>query len=146
MGLGIELRVVVAAEIGSTSAREFQKAMKENHKLAMEYIAWLLNRTIAGNSPLLRNDIDKWLKRDAVAEFQGFQFPVAKIPGVPGRPSPNHAPNSGQDGALRMVTERDGRGWLERRRARYSSIASASSAQPPTTHGKSAWRGPIIRP
>jgi hypothetical protein len=83
MGLGIELRVIVAAEIGSTGAKEFQKAMKENHPLAMEYIARLLNRTITGNGPLIRDDINKWLKRDAVAEFRGFLFPVAKVPGTP---------------------------------------------------------------
>ena len=72
-----------AAVVGSTGAREFQQAMKENHELAMEYIARLLNRTIAGNGPLLRNDIDKFLKRDAVAEFRGFLFPVAKTSGAP---------------------------------------------------------------
>ena len=83
MGLGIELRVIVAAEVGSTGAKEFQKAMKENHPLAMEYIARLLNRSIAANGPLLRNEIDKWLKRDAVAEFRGFLFPVAQLPGRP---------------------------------------------------------------
>jgi hypothetical protein len=75
MDLGIELRAIVQSEVGSMAAKEFQKAMKQNHELAMEYIARLLNRTIAGNGPLLRTEIDTWLKRDAVAEFRGLLFP-----------------------------------------------------------------------
>ena len=79
IGLGIELRVIVQSEVGSTGAIEFQKAMKQNHALAMEYIARLLNRTIASHGPLLRTEIDKWLKRDAVEEFRNLLFPVARL-------------------------------------------------------------------
>jgi hypothetical protein len=79
IGLGIELRVIVQIEVGSTGANEFQKAMKQNHELAMEYIARLLNRTIASHGPLLRTEIDKWLKRDAVKEFRSLLFPRVPI-------------------------------------------------------------------
>ena len=50
----------------------FQKAMKENHPLAMEYIARLLRRTTHHNGPVVHHEIDPWLRQDAVAEFQSL--------------------------------------------------------------------------
>jgi hypothetical protein len=46
--------------------------MKQDHKLAMEYIARLLRRTVNHNGPVKRHEIDQWLRRDAVAEFQNL--------------------------------------------------------------------------
>ncbi len=46
--------------------------MKQDHPLAMEYIARLLRRTVEHNGPVKRHEIDVWLRRDAVAEFQAF--------------------------------------------------------------------------
>ena len=51
-------------------ATQFQKAMKHNHPLAMEYIARLLRRTTHHNGPVLRHEIDPWLRHDAVEEFR----------------------------------------------------------------------------
>ena len=44
--------------------------MKSDHPLAMEYIARLLRHTIDANGPVKRHEIDQWLRRDAVAEFE----------------------------------------------------------------------------
>jgi hypothetical protein len=74
MHFGPELKDLVQREVGSLDGDAFQKAMKENHPLAMEYIARLLRRTTHHNGPVLRHEIDPWLRRDAVEEFEGFLF------------------------------------------------------------------------
>jgi hypothetical protein len=70
LGFGKELKDLVMAQVGSLDGDDFQKAMKENHPLAMEYIARLLRRTVKGNGPVKRHEIDPWLRKDAVQEFQ----------------------------------------------------------------------------
>jgi hypothetical protein len=72
MNFGKELKDLVKKEVGKTDGNSFQKAMKENHPLAMEYVARLLRRTTHHNGPVLRHEIDPWLRRDAVAEFEGL--------------------------------------------------------------------------
>lgn len=72
MNFGKELKDLVKKEVGKIDGKSFQKAMKENHPLAMEYIARLLRRTTCHNGPVLRHEIDPWLRRDAVAEFQAL--------------------------------------------------------------------------
>lgn len=59
---------------GTLDGNDFQKAMKENHNLAMEYVARLLRRTVKHNGPVLRHEIDPWLRRDAVDEFESLLF------------------------------------------------------------------------
>src|SRR5947209_6236703 len=46
MGFGPELKALVQARVGSLKGNDFQRAMKQNHQLAMEYIARLLRRTV----------------------------------------------------------------------------------------------------
>jgi hypothetical protein len=46
--------------------------MKEDHILAMEYIARLLRRTTQHNGPVKRHEIDHWLLPEAVTEFQNL--------------------------------------------------------------------------
>ena len=70
MNFGQELKDLVLREVGTLDGNAFQKAMKENHTLAMEYIARLLRRTVHHNGPVLRHEIDPWLRRDAVDEFE----------------------------------------------------------------------------
>jgi hypothetical protein len=72
MHFGQELKDLVLATVGTLDGNAFQKAMKQNHPLAMEYIARLLRRTTHHNGPVLRHEIDPWLRRDAVAEFQAL--------------------------------------------------------------------------
>ena len=46
--------------------------MKQDHLLAMEYIARLLRRTVNHNGPVKQHEIDPWLRQDAVTEFLDF--------------------------------------------------------------------------
>lgn len=72
MFFGPELRSLILTEVGNTDGHAFQRAMKESHTLAMEYTARLLRRTVRHNGPALRKEINPWLRRAAVAEFQAF--------------------------------------------------------------------------
>ena len=72
MNFGHELKDLVLANVGTLDGNAFQKAMKQNHRLAMEYIARLLRRTTHHNGPVVRHEIDPWLRRDAVVEFQSL--------------------------------------------------------------------------
>jgi hypothetical protein len=72
MAFGPELRALVLGKVGSTDGTAFQQAMKRDHRLAMEYIARLLRRTVNHNGPVKRHEIDAWLRRDAVEEFQAL--------------------------------------------------------------------------
>lgn len=72
MSFGQELEDLVQKEVGTLDGKKFQKAMKENHPLAMEYVARLLRRTTHHHGPVSRHEIDPWLRRDAVEEFEGF--------------------------------------------------------------------------
>ncbi len=69
MSFGQELKNLVLAKTGSLDGNNFQRAMKQNHLLAMEYIARLLRRTDNHNGPVKRHEIDSWLRKDAVTEF-----------------------------------------------------------------------------
>lgn len=70
MAFGQELKDLVLRKVGSMDGDEFQKAMKRDHRLAMEYVARLLRRTVNHHGPVKRHEIDPWLRKDAVAEFQ----------------------------------------------------------------------------
>ena len=70
MGFGQDLKDLVLARAGSLDGTDFQRAMKQDHTLAMEYIARLLRHTVNHNGPVKRHEIDPWLRRDAVTEFE----------------------------------------------------------------------------
>ena len=70
MNFGLELRALVFLHCSASDGNSFQAAMKRDRALAMEYIARLLRRTCLHNGPVLRHEIDQWLRRDAVEEFQ----------------------------------------------------------------------------
>lgn len=72
MDLGQELKDLVLAQVGTLDPNSFRKAMKENHPLAIEYAARVLRRTVHHHGPVLRHEIDPWLRRDAVEEFAGL--------------------------------------------------------------------------
>ena len=57
-------------DISPSDGDTFQAVMKSNHPLAVEYIAKLLRHTVAANGPVVHHDIDKWLAREAVAEWE----------------------------------------------------------------------------
>ena len=75
MAFGPELKDLVLKKVGSTDGTKFQAAMKQDHQLAMEYIARLLRRTVDHNGPVKRHEIDEWLRRDAAAEFRALVAP-----------------------------------------------------------------------
>jgi hypothetical protein len=72
MNFGQELADLVLANVGTLDGNHFQRVMKENHLLAMEFVARLLRRTTHHHSPVLYHQIDPWLRRDAVTEFQAL--------------------------------------------------------------------------
>jgi hypothetical protein len=55
MSFGPELKELVLRKVGSLDGNAFQKAMKRDHPLAMEYIARLLRRTVNANGPVKRH-------------------------------------------------------------------------------------------
>jgi hypothetical protein len=69
---GQELKDLVRSKVGTLDGNAFQRAMKQNHPLAMEYVARLLRRTTRHHGPVREHLIDAWLRRDAVAEFQAL--------------------------------------------------------------------------
>jgi hypothetical protein len=82
MGFGQDLRDLVAPHGIRDEKRDgnaFQALMKTNHTLAFNYISRLLRHTIRHNGPVKRSEINPWLSRDAVAEFQAFLKPMRLV-------------------------------------------------------------------
>jgi hypothetical protein len=75
MAFGQELKELVLGKVGSVDGNDFQQAMKQDHQLAMEYIARLLRRTVDHNGPVKRHEIDPWLRKESVSEFQVLLTP-----------------------------------------------------------------------
>jgi hypothetical protein len=69
MALSPVLKALAIAKVGSNDPLMFQRSMKVNHPLAMEYIARLLRITTHENGPVVRHEIDPWLRRNSVNEF-----------------------------------------------------------------------------
>lgn len=67
---GSDLQKLVTMKVGTLDGNAFQRAMKTNHELAMEYIARLLRHTIRHNGPVKRGEIHPYLERDAVTEWK----------------------------------------------------------------------------
>jgi hypothetical protein len=72
MAFGSELKNLVLTKVGTLDAVDFQRSMKADHSFAMEYVARLLRRTSHPSGPLVRHEVDSWLRRDAVEEFKSF--------------------------------------------------------------------------
>jgi hypothetical protein len=50
MGFGQELKELVRAHLGTLDGNAFQRGMKSDHPLAMEYISRLINRQVVGRA------------------------------------------------------------------------------------------------
>ncbi|MCF4966904.1 hypothetical protein [Nostoc sp. CMAA1605] len=72
MGFDPSLKKLLKDVSGKTDCETFIKVSKSNHKFAIEYCARLLRFTVNHNGPVKRKEINSWLKRDAVKEFQEF--------------------------------------------------------------------------
>ncbi len=59
-----------AVEKGIGTVGSFIPEMKSNHPLALEYYGRLVRINIKWAGPLLRHEVDPWLSRAAVSEFQ----------------------------------------------------------------------------
>lgn len=55
---------------GVLTAPEFIRTSKSNHKFALEYTARLLRFSTTHHGPIKRQEIDKWVSREAVKEFE----------------------------------------------------------------------------
>jgi hypothetical protein len=69
---GQDLKDLVMKTLGTKDGNAFQSGMKGNHTLAMEYIARLLRHTVRHNGPVKRKEINPWLSRAAVSEFENL--------------------------------------------------------------------------
>jgi len=69
MNFGPELRSLVRRRAAAVDPETFQRAMKADHPLALEYTARLLRLTTRHHGPIRDGHIHRWLRRDAVAEF-----------------------------------------------------------------------------
>lgn len=70
MAFGFDLKELIQHRVRSLKGADFQAAMKRDHTLAMEYAARLLRHTVNHNGPVKRKEINPWLSREAVAEFE----------------------------------------------------------------------------
>jgi hypothetical protein len=55
---------------GIENVDDFITKMKSDHKLALEYYFRLIRVNVQWAGPIIRHEINPWLRRDAVAEFQ----------------------------------------------------------------------------
>lgn len=55
---------------GKFKAQWFIDTMKSDHPFAIEYAARLLRHTIKANGPVVRGEINQYLKRESVEEFE----------------------------------------------------------------------------
>lgn len=68
---GADLKTLTTQHCGDGfTVQDFVDQMKSDHPFAMEYIARLLRHTVKANGPVLRREINDWVRRDAVAEFE----------------------------------------------------------------------------
>lgn len=70
--LGHEALKPFAEAHGIGQADDFISRMKSDHRLAMEYYARLVRVNIRWAGPLVRREINEWLRRGAMAEFQSL--------------------------------------------------------------------------
>ncbi len=59
-----------AVEHGINTVGSFIPQMKSNHPLALEYYARLVRINIKWAGPLLRHEVDPWLSKASVSQFQ----------------------------------------------------------------------------
>lgn len=65
-----------AVEKGIGTVGSFIPAIKANHPLALEYYGRLVRINVKWAGPILRHEIDEWLSRASVKEFEGLLSPA----------------------------------------------------------------------
>lgn len=66
------LKAFVIHVLGKRDCNKFIVQMKADHRFAIEFAARLLRFTVNHNGPVKRKEINPFLSREAVTEFQGF--------------------------------------------------------------------------
>jgi hypothetical protein len=72
MNFDSSLKALLLQETGKTDCETFKTETKANHTFAIEYCARLLRFTIRHHGPIRDGEFHRWLRRDAVAEFEAF--------------------------------------------------------------------------
>jgi len=65
-------RLMREASGGKTDCKTFITLTKQNHQFAFEFCGRLLRFTTSHHGPVKRKEINEFLRRDAVTEFQNF--------------------------------------------------------------------------
>lgn len=94
LGFGEDLKRLVQWN-QCTIPERFIPAMKTNHPFAIEYAARLLRHTNRHNGPVLRKEINPWLSRESVAEFER-RLGVSTEQPMPSE----YVPDAGEDGVV----------------------------------------------
>lgn len=68
---GPDLKALIKSK-GIENGNEFQRVMKADHEFAFEYCARLIRYTTRHHGPLKRKEVNKWVRREAVAEFESL--------------------------------------------------------------------------
>ena len=72
MNFDASLKSLLRSVSGATDCDTFRSVSKSNRQFAIEYCARLLRFTTNHHGPVKREEINSWLKRDAVSEFRQF--------------------------------------------------------------------------
>lgn len=72
MGFDPSLKALLMKAAGKTDCETFIKESKSNHPFAIEYFARLVRFTVDHHGPIKRKEINPWLSREAVSEFERF--------------------------------------------------------------------------
>lgn len=72
MSFDSSLKQLLIQATAASDCDTFRVETKSNHKFAIEYCARLIRFTVNHHGPIKRKEINPWLRRDAVAEFESF--------------------------------------------------------------------------
>lgn len=72
MSFDASLRDLLMAAAAKVDCKTFQVVTKANHPFAIEYCARLIRFTVKHHGPIKRKEINEWLRKDAVLEFEKF--------------------------------------------------------------------------
>lgn len=70
MSFGTELRQLLVDAAGESGCEAFIRHTKANHAFAIEYCARLIRLTTKHHGPIKRKEINPWLRRSAMQEFE----------------------------------------------------------------------------
>jgi hypothetical protein len=66
------LQELLMTAAGKVDCMTFQIETKTNHLFAIGYCARLIRFTVKHHGPIKRKEINEWLRKDAVSEFESF--------------------------------------------------------------------------